>query len=106
MLLRERPGSFPNFFTGLPHELLFCFGRWERCTDCRPERNTQSGQNQRLVAAKVEHVAARCGGASRESFHSLGCPTGGLRNAPIDRRGGITDGSPRVAHPRPGLLIG
>src|SRR5215468_3482511 len=43
MLLRKRPGSFPNFVTGLPHELLFCFGRSERCTDRRPERNTQSG---------------------------------------------------------------
>src|SRR6266478_3226469 len=56
MLLRERPGALLELIAGFAHQLVFRVRRWERRTDGRTERNAQPGQNERLIAAKVEHV--------------------------------------------------
>src|SRR5262249_13041909 len=106
LLLRERSGSLLEVIAGFTHQLTFRFRRWERCADGGTECNAQSGQNERLIAAKVEHVPARRSGAGRESVHSLRCPAGGLRNAPVDRGGGPSKGGPRLAGTGPCLLVG
>src|SRR5262249_41643896 len=94
---REGPGLLLDLITDVAHQLVVSLRRRERGTDGRTECNAQSCQNDWLVAGEVEHVAARGGGARREGFHSSGCPVGGLRHASVNRRGGVTNGRPRLA---------
>src|SRR5579883_3232437 len=69
LLLCECPRALPERFAGFAHQLIFGFRRAEHCPYGRPQRDAQPGHNERLLAAKVEQITARCSGAARESFN-------------------------------------